>query len=273
MRSLLQVVRGTSEAGKDLPGILPALTGASIMFRRGQLHVVAGQPGRGKTLMALWYAVTCGEDVLYFSADSDQGTVVNRVSAVLMGKTVNEIKEMRKTESVSVIEDELWELNRRVRIDSDPHPSMDDIYDEVLAYIELFGKAPSAIFVDNLMNVQSMHENEWTGYRDTMRALHGLARETEAAVVVLHHVSENDSKPNRPAAMRALMGKVAALPETIITVAMDGDQYHVCAVKNRDGEADPMAENPITVYVDAPSMSLFNTHMDLELHRKRMQWQ
>lgn len=273
MRSLLQVVRGTSEAGKDLPEILPALTAAGIRFRHGQLHVIAGQPGRGKTMLALWYAIQCGEPVLYFSADSDQGTVANRAAAVLLNKTVNEVKEMRKSSAVSLVEDELWELNRRVRIDIDPHPSLDGIYEETMAYIELFGKCPSAIFVDNLMNVQSMHENEWTGYRDTMRALHGLARETEAAVCVLHHVSEGDSQPNKPAPMRALMGKVSALPETILTVALDGDHYHVSAVKNRDGEADPKAQNPITVYVDAPSMSLFNTHQELEMHRTRREWQ
>lgn len=224
-------------------------------------------------MLALWYAIKCGEPVLYFSADSDQGTVANRAAAVLLNKTVNEVKDMRKSSAVSLVEDELWELNRRVRIDVDPHPSLDAIYEETMAYIELFGRCPAAIFVDNLMNVQSMHENEWTGYRDTMRALHGLARETESAVCVLHHVSEGDSKPNRPAPMRALMGKVSALPETILTVALDGDNYHVCAVKNRDGEADPMANNPITVYVDAPSMSLFNSHQELEMHRTRRQWQ
>lgn len=272
MRSLLQVVRGTSEAGKDLPEILPALTGASIMFRRGQLHVIAGQPGRGKTLFSLWYAIKSGLDVLYFSADSDEGTVANRAAAVLLNKTVNDVKEMRKTEAVSLLEDELWELSRRVRIDPDPHPTLDSIYEEVLAYIELFGRCPAAIFVDNLMNIQAAHENEWTGMRDAMRALHGLARETESAVVVLHHVSESDSKPTKPAPMRALMGKVSALPETILTVAMDGDQYHVCAVKNRDGLADPNAENPVTVYVDAPSMSLFNSHQELEMARTRRTW-
>lgn len=272
MRSLLHVVRGTSEAGKDLPEILPALTAATITFRRGQLHFVCGQPGRGKTLMALWYAIKSGLDVLYFSADSDEGTVVNRSAAVLLNKTVNEIKEMRKTEAVSLLEDELWDLSRRVRIDPDPAPTMDGIYEEVAAYVELFGRCPSAIFVDNLMNVQSLHESEWTGMRDSARALHTLARETESAVIVLHHVSENDSKPTKPAPMRALMGKVSALPETVLTVAMDGDQYHVCAVKNRDGVADPEANNPITVYVDAPSMTLFNTHQELELARTRRTW-
>lgn len=273
MRSLLQVVRGTSEAGKDLPEILPALSAATIQFRHGQLHVIAGQPGRGKTMLALWYAIKCGEPVLYFSADSDMGTVANRASAVMMHRPVNDIKAMRQTDAVVLIEDELFELNRRVRIDPDPHPSLDGIYEEVQAYIELFGRCPSAIFVDNLMNVQAAHENEWTGMRDSLRAFHGLARETEAAVIILHHVSENESKPNKPAAMKALMGKISQLPETILTVALDGDQYHIAAVKNRDGIADPSAENPITVYADAASMSLFNTHQELEMHRTRRTWQ
>jgi RecA-family ATPase len=273
MRSLLQVVRGTSEAGKDLPEILPNLTAATIQFRHGQLHLICGQPGRGKTLLALWYAIKCGEPVLYFSADSDMGTVANRASAVMLKKTVNEVKEMRQGAGVTLIEDELFELNRRVRIDPDPHPSIDGIYEEVQAYIELFGKCPSAIFIDNLMNVASMADSEWTGMRDAMSAFHSLARETEAAVVVLHHTSEETSKATRPGPMKSIMGKVSQLPETILTVALDGDQYHVAAVKNRDGVADPNAENPITVYVDAASMSLFNSHQELDMHRTRRQWQ
>lgn len=272
MRSLLQVVRGTSEAGKDLPEILPSLTDATIRFRHGQLVVIAGQPGRGKTMLALWYAIKCGEPVLYFSADSDEGTMVNRAAAVLTNKTVNEVKAMWDTEAAAILEDELWELNRRVRIDRDPHLTIDGIYEETLAWIELFGRPPAAIFVDNLMNIVSTHENEWTGMRDSVRALHGLARETESAVIALHHVSENESRATKPAPMRALMGKLSQLPETILTVALDGDKYHVCAVKNRDGIGDPNAENPITVYADAPSMSLFDTHKELEMHRTRREW-
>ena len=37
-------------------------------------------------------------------------------------------------------------------------------------------------FLDNLMNIQATHDNEWTGLRDAMSALHSLARETESAV-------------------------------------------------------------------------------------------
>jgi hypothetical protein len=273
MRSLLQVVTGSSEAGKDLPPILPSLASATITFRHGQLHVIAGQPGGGKTMLALWYAITCGESVLYFSADSDEGTMANRAAAVVLQRTVNDIKEIRKGEGFEQVNQELAILNRRVRIDPDPHPTLDGIYEEVKAYVELFGTTPSLIIVDNLLNIAASHDNEWTAMRDAMSAFHGLARETDAAVVVLHHVSENDSKPNAPAPRRALMGKISQLPETILTVALDGDKYHVAAVKNRDGIADPSATNPITVYADAASMSLFDSHTDLTLFRTRRNWQ
>jgi RecA-family ATPase len=273
MRSLLQVVRGTSEAGRDLPEILPALTAATIKFRRGQLHVIAGQPGRGKTLMSLWYGIKSNCETLYFSADSDEGTIANRASAVLLNKTVDEIKSMRQTEAVTVIEDELFELSKRLRLQPDPHPDIDAIFEEVESYVELFGRCPELVIIDNLMNVAATHDNEWTGYRDNLRALHTLARETESSVVVLHHTSEDSSKPNKPGPMKSLMGKANQLPETILTVAMDGDEYHVAAVKNRDGEADPNAERPVTVYVDAPSMSLFNTRQELDMARTRRQWQ
>lgn len=272
MRSLLHVVRGVTDAGKDLPEILPQLTTADIRFRRGQLALIAGQPGRGKTLLALWYAVRCGEPVLYISADSDMGTVANRAAAVLMNKTVSDVKDMRESEAASEVEAELAALTRRLRIDPDPNPTIDGIYEEVLAFVELMGTTPSLIVIDVLMNVHADHDNEWTGMRDAMSAFHTLARESESAVVVLHHTSEDASSPTRPGPMKSIMGKVNQLPELILTVAMDGDHYNVAAVKNRDGSADPKAESPLTVYVDAPSMSLFNTHDQLAMHRSRRTW-
>jgi len=273
MRSLLQVVRSTSEAGQDLPEILPALSAATIKFRRGQLHVVAGQPGGGKTLLSLWYAINSGVNVLYFNADSDQGTIVNRASAILMDKTVDEVKGMLESDAAFSVEDKLLDLSRRIRIEPNPHPTLDDIYEETEAYVELFGCPPDLIVVDNLLNLAAAHDNEWTAMRDAMSAMHSLARETESAVVVLHHVSENDSKPEYPAPRKALLGKVSQLPELILTVAMSGDRYMVAAVKNRDGIADPSAENAIRVAVDPSRMSLFNNKEELEMANTRRAWQ
>jgi len=273
VRSLLQVVVAGSEAGEELPPFLPLVHEAGIRFRRGQLHVLAGQPGRGKTLAALWYAITSRVECLYFSADSDEGTIVNRALAVHMKETVSAVKKMRAfDEDDPAMVDSLWDLSNRIRIQTNPAPTLDDIYEECYAWIEMFGRCPELIVVDNLSNIQAMHDNEWTGLRDGLRALHTLARDTLSAVLVLHHTSESQGQPTQPSPMKATMGKVNALPEVILTIAMDGPRYHIAAVKNRDGKADPYADDPVTVYVDPESMSLFNTLQDLETAKKRREW-
>lgn len=273
MRSLLHVVRGSSAAGQDLPEILPSLTAAGIRFRRGQLALCAGQPGRGKTLLALWYALKIarqGEPVLYISADSDQGTLANRVAAALMNKTVSDVKQMRESEAVDTIALELAALTRRLRIDRDPNPTLDGIWEEATAFEELLGVMPSLIVVDVLMNVHTELDG-WAGLLDAVQSFHTLARETESCVLLLHHTRE-EGNATRPGPMGGTVGKVNQFPELIMTVAMDGDHYLCAPVKNRDGQADPKAENPITCYVDAPSMSLFSTLQELETHRSRRQW-
>lgn len=273
MRSLLQVVSGRSRAGADLPEILPALTQATIRFRQNQLHVICGLPGRGKTLLALWYAITSGLDVLYLSYDSDEGTVANRCAALLLDKTTQEVKDMRETEAIVEVEDCLFDLQRRVRFSFDPHPTMDDVVEELDAWVELFGQPPSLLICDNLLNIRGGSDQEFTAMRDNMAGLHGIAREY-CAVAVLHHVNgSGGTRIDKPADMGKLMGQVSQLPETILSVAIDGDRYHVAAVKNRDGQSDPKAEKPITLAVDPSRMALFNDHRAMEMARTRREWQ
>jgi RecA-family ATPase len=276
MRSLLHVVRGTSEAGKDLPEILPALTNIGVRFRRGQVALVAGQPGRGKTALALWYAIKAAGDepVLYISADSDMGTMANRSAAILTNRTVNDVKALRAAGEVGEVEAALTSLQRRVRIETDPNPTIDGIWEETHAFIEMFGVAPSLIVVDVLMSVYTGNDSSWQGLLDTMTAFHTLSRKTESAVVVLHHTSEDSSSPTRPGPMKSIIGKISQFPETVLTVAIDGDHYWVASVKNRDGGvSDAKAESPVQLFVDAETMSFFNTQQELDLHRRRRQWQ
>lgn len=275
MRSLLQVVNGSSPSGERLPEILPALSATDVAFRRGQLHVIAAVPGGGKTLLALWWAVKSKVPTLYFSADSDASTIAERAGAIVMNKKAKEVKELLETEGAFMVEESLAEGADHIRFDFDPGPSIESIEEELLAYRELYGDMPAVVVIDNLMNIHGESDSEWTAMRDSMSALHTLARETEAAFIVLHHVSENpkESKPDFPAPRRALMGKVAALPELVLTVAIGGaSQYRIAAVKNRHGEADPKAERYTTVAVDLPYMSLFNSHTDMEQARQRRQW-
>ena len=277
MRSLLQVVGVESPAGIQLPEILPQLTASQVTFRQAQLHLIAGQPGGGKTLLALWYAITSKVPSLYISADSDSRTIATRAAAIIMDKEVASVEKLMDNEASVLLEDALADGASHVRFAFDPAPSLQDIEEEIEAWIELHGSAPAAVYVDNLMNVASASDNEWTALRDCMSAFHYMAREYESAFIVLHHVSENEkmSKPNYPAPRKALMGKVAALPELVLSVALDSgaNAYRVAVVKNRHGKADPTAEEYVTLAAEASKMALYNSSAELFRNRTLSQWQ
>lgn len=277
MRNLLQVVGVESPAGHQLPEILPQLTASQVTFRQAQLHLIAGQPGGGKTLLALWYAITSKVPSLYISADSDSRTIATRAAAIIMDKEVASVEKLMDNDASVLLEDALADGASHVRFAFDPAPSLQDIEEEIEAWIELHGSAPAAVYVDNLMNVASASDNEWTALRDCMSAFHYMAREYESAFIVLHHVSENErmSKPNYPAPRKALMGKVAALPELVLSVALDSgaNAYRVAVVKNRHGKADPNAEEYVTLAAEASKMALYNSSADLFRQRTLSQWQ
>jgi KaiC/GvpD/RAD55 family RecA-like ATPase len=277
MRSLLQVVGVESPAGHMLPEILPQLTQSQVVFRQAQLHLIAAQPGGGKTLLALWYAIQAKIPSLYFSADSDSRTIATRAGAILMEKEVAMVEKMMDSDASVLLEDALSDGASHVRFNFDPSPSLQDIEEEIEAWIELHGAPPAAVFVDNLMNVAAAADNEWTAMRDAMSAFHYMAREYESAFIVLHHVSENEkmSKPNFPAPRKALMGKVAALPELVLSVALDSmsNAYKIAVVKNRHGKSDPTAENYITLSAEASHMTLYNSPVELQRARTMRQWQ
>ena len=89
------------------------------------------------------------------------------------------------------------------------------------------------------MNVAAETDNEWAGLRAIMMELHDLARNTEACVLVLHHVSEATEYGDGtyPPARRSIHGKVSQLPSLMLTLGYDpfGKQLKVAAVKNRFG--------------------------------------
>ena len=187
-----------------------------------------------------------------------------RTAAILMGKTVREIETMMASDAAGLVNQALEDGAGHIRFDFDPGPSLQDIEEEIKAYVEIYADTPHMIVLDNLLNVAGSNDNEWTAMRDAMSAFHYMARETESAFVVLHHVSENDSKPNIPAPRKALQGKVSQLPELVLSVALDGarEQYKVATVKNRHGQADPTAEAFTTLSVDPARMTLYNSIVD-----------
>ena len=271
MLTLSQAAAKTKHGAALLPDIFPALATAGIRFRRGQVTMIAGAPNAGKSLIALFYAVKSEVPSLYISADTDAYTTAIRAASIITGHTVNSVEEAFSSEmGVEFYEDELKSLSH-IKFSFHPSPTLDEIDLTIKAYAEAHGAYPEAIYVDNLMNVVSLHENEWTGLRDIAKAMHHIARETDAAVFMLHHTSENEGRPDMPPARRAVQGKISQLPELILTVALipHSGEYRLAAVKNRFAKHSPSGEDFITLYADPSRMTLYN---DRQQHYVAKNW-
>ena len=237
MLSLTKAWSGVTTKATPLPDVWKTLSEKHIKFRRGQLCMVAAAPNAGKSMFALVYAMQAKVPTLFFSADTDVTTVMIRAAAHISGHT--QVTVETNLNSNPKYYESYFDKSSHIQWVFDSSPSLDDIELEVKAYQELYGEPPKLIVVDNLMNVAAETDNEWAGLRAIMMELHDLARNTEACVLVLHHVSEASEYGDgiRPPARRAIQGKVSQLPALILTLGYDplGKLLRVAAVKNRFG--------------------------------------
>ena len=237
MLSLTKAWSGVTTKAAPLPDVWKTLSEKHIKFRRGQLCMVAAAPNAGKSMFALVYAMQAKVPTLFFSADTDVTTVMIRAAAHISGHT--QVTVETNLNSNPKYYESYFDKSSHIQWVFDSSPSLDDIELEVKAYQELYGVPPQLIVVDNLMNVAAETDNEWAGLRAIMMELHDLARNTEACVLVLHHVSEASEYGDgtTPPARRAIQGKVSQLPALILTLGYDpmGQVLRVAAVKNRFG--------------------------------------
>jgi len=260
MLSLSQAAAKSASDHAILPDLFQVLQDEGIRFRRGQLTMIAGAPNAGKSLLALHFAVHMKVPTLYISADTDAYTTAIRAAAMVSGHKVASVEEAFATETgVEFYQDELESISH-LRFDFAPSPTLDEIDLSIQAYAEAYGEYPHLLIVDNAMNVVSMHENEWSGLREIAKAMHHMARETEAAVFLLHHTSEGEGQPDMPPSRKSIQGKISQLPEMIITVALlpDTGEFRVAAVKNRFARNSASGRQYVSLWADASRMSIWN---------------
>lgn len=225
-------------------------------FRRSEVSMIAGQPGSGKSLLALWHtlewAVHHDLKGIYFSADSAElGQAARALSMTKVNLTVAESEELLKREDPFAL-DAMWELNNLCWSFEDDL-TYDNINDEVEAFWEMWGKAPDFIVVDNLTDVEGQAEDEWATQRRALKALVQLARHTDSATLVLHHTSE-DFKENPCPPRKAIQGKCSQKPALILTVTDRGPKRPVAVVKHRFGQADKSGETATWFSLDEETL-------------------
>jgi RecA-family ATPase len=251
----------TQGGGEALPAVFRTLEHAGVKPRRGQITMFFGIPGCGKTFLALLWALRLNLHTLFFSLDTDPGTMRVRTIAYLTGEDQNEVE--KKLQAGGDFDKEISATNIDYSFQS--YASLTDIDLEIKAYAEIHGAYPELIIVDNLVNVSADSDDEWAGMRELMKAFHSLTRQYGCAVWVLHHAKETGKTEECPPRSE-IQGKVAQYPELIIAVgqraehrAHTGVQLGVACVKNRRGKADPSGRTAHWFTVDMGRMKLFET--------------
>ena len=272
MLNLQRAWKSTTTKATPLPDVWKDLKEKQIRFRRGQVCMVAAAPNAGKSMFALIYAIKANVPTLFFSADTDIATVMMRTAAHISGHNQTLVEENLNKNSRYY--DAKFEQVKNIQWVFDSSPSLDDIELEIKAYIELYGIAPELIVIDNLMNVVAESDNEWAGLRAIMVDLHDMARQTEACVMVLHHVSEQSEymRENKPPARRAIHGKVSQLPALILTLNYVSNLYEnklqVAAVKNRFGKHTADGDDYVSLFVNYGSCQIWDANEYGRMHSR-----
>jgi predicted ATP-dependent serine protease len=241
MRTLARAVGSKDIGGEPLPHIFRTFEANKVVIRRAEISMIAGTPGAGKSTLALALALRSKVPTLYVSADTNAHTMAMRLLSMITGKPQSDA-ELLLNDDVAGSRKIINEASGHIFWSFESAPTLADIDQEVLAFEELWGCAPTLIVVDNLMDIANDGGEEFAGMRSTIKELKYLARDTNAAVLVLHHTKESYvGNPCQPRS--ALQGMVAQLPALICTVGTNAPGYiAVAPVKNRYGKADPSGD-------------------------------
>jgi hypothetical protein len=227
------------EGGASLPPVFSAFVEKQISIRRAEVTMIAGQPGSGKSTLATKIALDSGVGTLYFSADTHSHTMALRLLAMITKRDQAEVEPAMDADPAWA--SSVLQRAEHIRWCFEPAPTLQDIEEEINCYREVVGADPELVVVDNLIDVTFDSGDEFSSLRALMRELKWWARDTGAAVLALHHMSEAyGADPCPPRA--AIHGKVSQTPALILTVGSNMEGFlGVAPVKNRYGPASAAA--------------------------------
>lgn len=246
--SLLQSRRIRGAAGEPLPTVFQALENKGTRFLRGQFALIAAGPGTGKSAFTLTYALKARVPCLYFSADSDAFVQLSRSVSVMTGWSIEKAAQAVRSDDLREATGLLSGIP--IRFNYSASPSLDDIELSMRSYEEVYGDYPSLVILDNVTDVLLKSANgdddPFSGLEALMNYSSTMARNTEACVVGLHHVTGGYNDANKPIPLSGVKGQITRVPSLVLTLhkkpgVYDGDPDTLCVstVKNRGGKSDP----------------------------------
>jgi replicative DNA helicase len=239
-----------------------------LFLRKGQLTLVAAGPGTGKS--ALVQAITQrGDDagntdsVFYFSADSSPWDLFTRSAAIATGRTTEDIEDELHMAGAARLNAVVNDATKHMMMDFRSDPSDEYVINQLKAYAELYGRYPDVIVMDNLKNLEiGEGEDEFRALEDACVFLHDLAKDTNAAVIALHHVRGDLEDGFSQIPLSGIRGKVSKTPSMVLTLhkapinpASPQQQLRVSIVKQRGGLADASGSYYVPLTIDLSRMA------------------
>lgn len=253
MRVLSRAVKRMEHAGEAIPMPFKSWRDAGIDFWRGDLGMIAGPAGVGKSTVALTIGVQAKIPTLYFSADSSLATQSLRIIAMTSGVPFKIISD-RFEEQGPAFWDDPW-VNEHVangahiKWNFNPSPNFDTFDEECAVFNEVMGEPPGLIIIDNAFDFDFDSGDENQSLRQLAIQLKKTSRELNASVILLHHIAPSYVYTSPCPPLNALHGRISQTPSVVVTLEQSTDGYLMAAAaKVRNGAMDRHGMRPI--YMD-----------------------
>lgn len=255
MLQLGQAKKAHAAAGRPIYSPFHVMNDNRTFVRQGQLAMIAAAPGTGKSYLSQ-ALLQRGDDegrknsVFYMSSDTDPVTMWTRAACIVTGYESHEIERMVEEGNDMGLIAEVRKAAGHMEFSFNTSPTDEDVMREVEAYSVKWGAYPEVIVQDNLSNLYAGDGSEFEALQGNCDFLHTLARQTNAAIITLHHVTGDYEDGDKAIPLGGLRGKLSKTPETILTLFRRGKQTMVCPVKNRNGTASAQAQIQLPIVVD-----------------------
>lgn len=234
--------RNRGQTGEQLPTpFYQSLEDAGVKFWRSQSCLVVGPGSAGKSVFISNLVAKWGRPTLAFLLDQDPATAASRFAATEMDRPFLELKADLDNPSVCEVLARMGFIQTDFRAEG-----LDDIQLQLDAYVERYGVPPEVLVIDNLGNMTSGYDDEWSTLKALTLELDNMAREYEMLVICAHHT--RDEPTTEPLPRSAILGKISQYPRLIVSVAFNAytGEYKLAAVKNSSGPTDALAAKPLT---------------------------
>lgn len=238
MQTLARALKGW--AGKGRPISIPFRGVQELVdFRTGDLAILAGAPGGGKSLLAINWAWRSADSILYLAQDSPR-SVLMRFTALALGKRLSDIRD----EDLDYWSTRLPHDKREELVIQGGAQAVADVEARIIALTEWLMEPPKLVVVDNLidMRIEGLSHMESGFYASLLPALKQMAIAHDVGILGLHHVTRSDDHGlgDEPLKMKDLLFAGERESRHVWGAYNDGRRtINWQVLKQQDGKADP----------------------------------